>query len=243
MDGKRYRILDDIRGAAVLSMIAYHFVWDLVYIAGIDMGWYRGIAGILWQRSICCAFIVLSGFCWRLGRRKLRRGLTVFAAGGVVTAATLIAMPENAVICGILTLLGSCMLLMIPMDRSLRRVPAPVGFSVCLILYMVMENAWQGKILRGLVRLPEFLYRNLFTAFLGFPDKSFFSTDYFPLIPWAFLFVAGYYLYEMFRKQDWLRLLEHRGLPPLEWVGRNALIIYLLHQPLLMLGLGLFKII
>ena len=36
--------------------------------------------------------------------------------------------------------------------------------------------------------LPQALYASYTTAYLGFMPKSFFSTDYFPLLPWLFLF-------------------------------------------------------
>ena len=45
----------------------------------------------------------------------------------------------------------------------------------------------------GLVfgRVPEGLYRNMVTAFFGFPPAGFFSTDYFSFFPWIFLFGVG----------------------------------------------------
>lgn len=51
MKSGRYFALDGIRGLALLNMIAYHAVWDLVY---------------------------LFGFCEPLGKKKLKRGITVF---------------------------------------------------------------------------------------------------------------------------------------------------------------------
>ncbi|MBQ6684955.1 MAG: DUF1624 domain-containing protein, partial [Firmicutes bacterium] len=34
--------LDILRGATLVSMIAYHGCWDLVYLLGFDWSWYRG---------------------------------------------------------------------------------------------------------------------------------------------------------------------------------------------------------
>ena len=220
---KRYYILDDIRGIAVISMVLYHLMWDLVYMGGLDIGWYMGLPGLLWQRSICLTFILLSGFCWQLGRHRLRRGLIVFAGGAAVSLATLAVMPENRVLFGILTLLGCSMLIMIPLDRLLCRCPAPAGLIVSGALFAATQNVWMGDMLFGLIKLPETLYRNLLTAWLGFPSDGFFSADYYPMIPWLFLFMAGYFLYGVFQNRDWLRLLERKGSDRLEWLAATPL--------------------
>ena len=38
---KRYEKLDGVRGIALLHMIAYHMIWDLVYIYQLDWNWYQ----------------------------------------------------------------------------------------------------------------------------------------------------------------------------------------------------------
>ena len=63
--------------------------------------------------------------------------------------------------------------------------------------------------------------------------------DYFPIFPWIFLFVAGYFLYRIFHSRGWDEKLFARGnLPVINWLGRHTLPIYLIHQPVLY-GLGL----
>ena len=37
----RYHLLDGIRGIVLLSMIAYHFSWNMVYMYGAKWDWYR----------------------------------------------------------------------------------------------------------------------------------------------------------------------------------------------------------
>lgn len=107
----RYALLDELRGLDLVSMMLYHGCWDLVNLFGIQADWYYGLPGHLWQQSICWVFILLSGFCVQLGHHTLRRGAQVFGAGALVTAVTLLFMPEDRVIFGVLTLLGSAMLL------------------------------------------------------------------------------------------------------------------------------------
>lgn len=124
----RYALLDELRGLDLVSMMLYHGCWDLVNLFGIQADWYYGLPGHLWQQSICWVFILLSGFCVQLGHHTLRRGAQVFGAGALVTAVTLLFMPEDRVVFGVLTLLGSAMLLTGLLEKQLRRVPPAAGF-------------------------------------------------------------------------------------------------------------------
>lgn len=65
----RYALPDTLRGLTLLSMIAYHGCWDMVYILGADWPWYQSTGAYLWQQSICWTFILLSGYSFSLGRR------------------------------------------------------------------------------------------------------------------------------------------------------------------------------
>lgn len=209
----RYRLLDELRGLDLISMMLYHGMWDVVFLFGVAQKWYTGRPGFVWQQSICWVFILLSGFCLPLGHHPFRRGAVVFGAGALVTAVTLLFLPEDVVWFGVLTLLGSSMLLTAALDPLLRRVPPAVGVAVSA--------------------LPQALYASYTTAYLGFMPKSFFSTDYFPLLPWLFLFWAGYFLHHLVGRGR-LAPLRRSVCPPLGWMGRHSLVLYLLHQPVIL---------
>lgn len=81
MKPNRSGTLDTLRGLTLLSMMAYHGCWDLVYLRGLSWSWYHGFWAYVWQQSICCTFILLSGYCWQMGRHPLRRGLMSFGGG------------------------------------------------------------------------------------------------------------------------------------------------------------------
>ena len=111
MKKNRFQLLDTIRGIVLISMIIYHATWNMVYIYGMDWNWYKSRGAYIWQQSICWTFILLSGFCFSLGKRHLKSGLMIFGGGLLVTLVTLLAMPQNRVIFGVLTCIGSCILL------------------------------------------------------------------------------------------------------------------------------------
>lgn len=230
--------LDVIRSADLLSMILYHMTWDLVHLCGVSLSWYGDPAGYLWQQSICWIFILLSGFCWSLGHHPLRRGLTVLGASLLVSLVTCLILPEERIVFGILTFLGAAMLLMVPLERLLRHAPAVFGIVVSAGLFVLCRNINDGML--GFeawepAAFPEALYRNSVTTFLGFQEAGFFSTDYFSLLPWFFLFLTGYFLYRLLHERGVLSILsgEGRALRLFAVPGRHSLLIYLLHQPVL----------
>lgn len=222
----RYALLDELRGLDLVSMMLYHACWDLVFLFDVNMRWYAGTPGRLWQQTICWVFILLSGFCAPFGRYMLRRGTVVFGAGAVVTLATLVFMPEGRVIFGVLTFLGTAMLL--------KKVMPAVGLAVSAVLFAVCYPVGLGWVGLGgwKLMLPQSLYANYFTAFFGFYPDWFYSTDYFGLLPWLFLFWVGYYLHKAVGRRR-MEPLRRSVCPPLGWMGRHSLLLYLLHQPVI----------
>lgn len=143
----RYALLDELRGLDLVSMMLYHACWDLVFLFDVNMRWYAGTPGRLWQQTICWVFILLSGFCAPFGRYMLRRGTVVFGAGAVVTLATLVFMPEGRVIFGVLTFLGTAMLLTGVLEPLLKKVMPAVGLAVSAVLFAVcypVSLGWVG---------------------------------------------------------------------------------------------------
>lgn len=233
----RYGLLDSIRGLVLISMILYHSCWDLVYIFGKNWSWYEGVQAYIWQQSICWTFILLSGFCWSLGKKPFKRGLLVFLAGLLVSLVTIIFMPSEKVEFGVLSCIGSCMLLMIPLDRIFQKIPSIAGFISSILFFVLTRNINEGFLgfeKWRLWKLPEILYQGKWMTYVGFTEKSFFSTDYFSLIPWIFLFISGYFLFRIMKDKlpeaFWGQIMT-KECRPLSFLGRHSLIIYLLHQP------------
>jgi len=234
---QRWHGVDTLRGWTLVSMIAYHAAWDLVYLCGVDWPWYHSTGAYWWQQSICWTFILLSGFCWSVGRHRLKRGLMAFGGGLIVSAVTWIAMPESRIFFGVLSLLGASALLLIPLEKPLRKIPARLGAAVSFALFMLfgeVNRGWLGFEGALIAELPDWLYQNYLTAALGFPQPGFFSSDYFPLLPWFFLFLTGFFLFRITSHASWNEKLFARGqFPVLNFLGRNSLVVYLLHQPVL----------
>ena len=231
MGRPRYETLDTVRGLALASMIAYHASWDLVYMFGVDWPFYHSFGAHVWQQSICWTFILLSGYCFSLGRRQFRRGLTVFACGAVITIVTWAFMPSNLVLFGVLTLLGSSMLLANGFQPLLQRIPPRAGLAGSFCLFLLTRDVNAGYLGFEGTRIFRFHdgLRDLGTAYVGFPPPGFFSTDYFSLFPWFFLFLTGFYLF-LLRPEE---KPEGLRLPVVTAMGRHSLVIYMVHQPVI----------
>ena len=232
---ERYRLVDGIRGLCVLGMVIYHTLFDIAAFSGnIDSS--PLLSALELVRDLGAAvFILLSGFCFLSGTHRLRRFLILFIGGIVVTGVTYLVMPEAYVIYGILTFMAISGALMIPLDKIFSHIPPLAGLLLSLLSFFVLlrvNYAYVGTYDTVLFYLPVSLYRNYFTAFLGFPFNGFVSGDYYPLLPWIFAYFAGYFLRRLTDKSAKLKYLMQCRIPVFDVIGRYSLYIYLAHQPL-----------
>ena len=220
---KRFAILDTYRGFVILNMIAFHFLYDVFMAFGVDRTWYFQPVNRIWQQFICWSFILLSGWVWPYGASKaLKRGIFLNICGLIITAVTAIATPSQIVIFGVLNFLGCAVLLMIPLEKILKKIPSLVGLLAFFVLFMIFYycNTWSIGI-ESILLIP-----------IGFPTRGFFSSDYFSILPWFFLYVTGYYLGRILEnKKGFLRISDVK-IPVLDIIGRKSIWIYLIHQPL-----------
>ncbi len=238
----RYHALDSLRGLLLINMVLYHALYDVVYILGIPLPWYTGWPGYVWQQSICWGFIFLSGFCFRLSRHPVRHGLVVLGAGVLVSVITYLAMPSEFILFGVLYLLGLAGLIQCGVWQlwswwKRRPFPAWLGLGLSAGAFLLTRNVPRGSLgFEGweLLALPGWLYQWDWLAVAGLPGPGFHSSDYFPLIPWMFLYLCGYFLWRAVGHRRRVMEKLKPGFAPLAFLGRHSLLIYLLHQPVLM---------
>lgn len=248
---ERFHILDAYRGLTMISMVLYHASYDYFIIFMRNYDWLMSKVTFLWQQSICISFIIISGIVWSFGKKHaLKRGLILIAFGTAITFVTLIFMPEETIYYGILTFMGIATLFTILYDKIILMIKEKrksgsndlitagksdfIMIFICLILFALTRhfpNGYIGSRSHIIIRLPESLYRYPAFAPLGFPPSDFRSSDYFPFIPWIFMYIFGYHLGGILFKIDRLRKLLTYRIPFLTWLGTKSLLVYIIHQP------------
>ena len=233
----RVGLLDELRGFAIICMVVYHAMYDLKYLFGVDVpiffdGWFDVVRDIF-----AGLFIFISGTVCRYSSNNMKRGIQCFFIGMVMT----FVMPfftTGTIYFGILHFLGISMMIFGLGEKIFDLPPATVGIVICVILFILTWNVGSGYIgIGGLFELdlPSAAYDVGVLFPLGLHDSRFSSSDYFPLMPWFFLFIAGSY-FGIWAKQGSLP----RFFYPTHWkwlatVGRYTIWIYVLHQPVLYL--------
>ena len=173
-----------------------------------------------------------------LSRNTVKRGFIVLACGAAVSIVTAVIMPaigiEGAEIYfGILSCLGCCMIIGGLLQRPLKKCPAGIGMLICVLLFILTYSVSAHSLLFGLIKLPDSLYKSNLLCPLGFFGDDFFSADYFPLLPWLFMFLTGAFIGRYAEAGAFPEALYKSRCKFLQKAGKNSLWIYLLHQPAL----------
>lgn len=225
--------LDAIRGFCLFFMFYCHIVYDLTMLFQIttvnDGGlfeWTTNYTGII--------FITLSGICATLGKRPVKRGLTVFGGGMLVTIATWFlwrvgfAGKGLMIYFGVLHCIGICMILWALFQKLPWWVLIPVGLAV-----VCAKNLVSGIYMDTYLLLP-----------FGIHPRFFATSDYFPLLPCFGYFLIGGGLGRLLYKNKKSLLPEPKFFPfnALCFMGRHSLFIYLIHQPIIAGGIFLLSL-
>ena len=217
---KRFHILDAWRSLAIVLMIVYHFLFDLALFQVITWDQMFSTPLNIMQKFICCSFILLAGASARFSRSNLRHGLIVIAAGIVVAIGGSIG--GQIIRFGVLQLLGWSMMIYHFAGKLLQKIPGAILAVFSGALYILCES-WTNAVTVSAKWLYPF----------GFLYPGFSSADYFPLLPWFFLFLTGTVFGGWCLKHRNHRLLTAPLPAPLTFLGRHSLVIYLIHQPIL----------
>lgn len=221
---KKSRIweLDALRGVCILGMILVHGVLDVLGFGNTGIVWFDFIR--TWGSVV---FILLSGCCVTLGHHPVKRGLIVFGCGMVCTLVTFALVRFGffgggmIIRFGILHCLGLCMLSWVVFSNFPTWALAVTGAALVAL----------GIYFDGLTTQLSWLFP------LGITRPDFSSSDYFPLLPNLGYFLLGALLGRTVyrQKRSLLPRVNPQLLPirALSWCGRQSLLIYLAHQPIL----------
>ena len=202
--------IDFIRGLAIVGMIIYHLIFDLYFFGRGDLNPFSPPL-IIFARFVASVFLFLVGVTFFLSWKKYPRHRQLFIHN--LKRSLLIFLAASLV--SLVTFL---------IDPSLT-----VRFGILHLISISLLLLLPFSLIRSSVLL-------LATAFIfllaPFPSSALPAFDYYPLFPWFGLVLLGFALAPKIP-------LSHQVRPPsplfspLLFLGRHSLIVYLLHQPLL----------
>ncbi len=226
--------IDTWRGLAIVSMVIYHFAWDLksfaeVYIDLFSPFWFY------FQRSIASSFVLLVGISLTVSYNRalqkeggsqglywkfFRRGLLIFGTG-LAMGTVLRYMGMGHIEFGVLHMIGVSIILSYPFLRfrwlNLLFVAILMPLSYYLKTIPTDTTAW---------------------VWLGITPPGYAPQDFFPLVHWFSVVLIGIFignsLYPKGLRQFSLR--DYSAFFPfnlLGFLGKHSLVIYVIHQPIL----------
>ena len=242
---ERFWEIDLLRGIAIIMMIVFHLLYDLDHFGAYNLTVHSGFL-FYFARATATIFLLLVGISLTLSfsratqtqgtgkklyRKYLKRGSTIFAWGLVITVTTWLVLNDGFVLFGILHLIGISIILAYPLLKfRYWNLLLGLGFIAC------------GLFLKNITfSIPWLLW-------LGLIPNNYYTIDHFPLLPWFGVVLIGLFignlLYANYTRGFRLRDLSHfTGIRLFTFLGRHSLLIYLIHQPLLITVLYLLNLV
>ncbi len=239
--GKRIYLLDELRGLAVFCMVFYHAFYCMSEFFDIPLGTKLLDFFMPAEPFFAALFIVISGISSRLSHNNTRRGVKLLCVALALTVVTAVILPlikidGGEIYFGILHLLSLSMLIFSAIRAGCDKINPILGMCLCILLYAFtygVSARYVGFVGIKTFALPDVLYRTNYFMPLGFFNSSFYSADYFPLLPHLFMFLAGTFLGIYAANGKFPAFTYRQRSKALCFLGRHALIIYIVHQPVI----------
>lgn len=226
----RFNVIDLARGIALVAMATFHLSWDLEFFGYLEAGTTRTAGFVIYARLIASSFLFLAGFSLVLAHRggmKWRgygkRLALVAGAAAAITIATRIATPDAFIFFGILHMIAFASV------SGLLFLRAPVALTLAAGLFAIA--------------LPQFFRADVFNSlaswWIGLHTVPPRSNDFVPVFPFIGPFLIGMASSQWLTRSGRLAALGLYKGPgnavsrALTFAGRHSLIVYLVHQPVL----------
>jgi uncharacterized membrane protein len=228
----RIAAIDALRGGAILAMIGYHFAFDLTWFGIFRADFNNDTLWLTLRALIVSAFLLLVGVSLvlalqaRMSRHRFWRRIALIAfCAMLVTAGSYFAFPQSFITFGIL----HCIALSSVIAWPLVRYPLAALIAGVAIIGIGLQ-----------VQLSMFDTRWL--NWVGMMTHKPPTEDYVPLFPWLGVVLVGVAAGGWLARKDFLPLQPLSRSAPrwLNWVGRHSLLIYMVHQPVL---LGILRVL
>ncbi len=226
----RISLVDASRGLAILGVVLFHLVWDLRFLGFTAYDAFWDPVWLGFAKLLVSSFLTLVGVSLVLGHAQgvrwpafWRRFGILVAASAAVSIATWVQFQDGFVYFGVLHAialfsLGGVLFLRLPI------LLVAVASAIFLFAHFFFQSA-------------DFNVKAL--SWIGFWTEHPYTQDLVPIFPGFGFTLAGIVVTRVAMAQGWVEALgriDFKGFwyKALVWCGRWSLIIYLVHQPLLM---------
>lgn len=234
--------LDFLRGFSLFLMILMHFAYDLRYVFEFDIFSFLE-SKYFWvfvEPFFLCVFVGVSGICCSFSRNNFFRGLKLLIVAilfSIVTYLGKVIIDLNMlIIFNVLHMLSVSILvysLILLIEKKTKCNPTVTNVLMAFFGVWIIAMGEKIEMLKGIIDGPWLL------PFGIIGKNSFFMADYMALIPWLGVFLVGtvigrvcYGTRESLIKNP--AAIVTKITKPFEFLGRHSLIIYLVHQPIVL---------
>ena len=208
-------------------MVCFHIVFDLQMFGHLPFGTTLHPVFYWHARLVAGSFLFLAGVSLWLAHGQgirwpafWRRWIKLVAAAALVTVATYVALPEYFVYFGILHCIAASSLIGLLALRLPAAAVAALGAVIMVASYILPDPAFNAPLLR----------------FIGLATEPAMTVDFEPLFPWVGPFLLGLASAKWASAPGLLHRLALSDTPVLRrlaWPGQHSLVVYLVHQPIL----------
>lgn len=223
----RNTTVDLMRTLAIVLMVVFHFIYDLRTFGYHQWdipdgpGWKHFRYVILTLFFLCVGIGLVYAHSKIIHWQKFwKREFQVLVGALLVTAMSLVMFPANWIYFGVLHFIVLASVLALPFLRYPK---------LALVAAIVLIAGYNLGLLKSF--WPFHWVAQTWPGFLPA-----YANDWVPLIPWLAVVWLGIWLaHQHWFTQDPLKAIQ---LPAwAQWPGRHSLLVYLMHQPLLVGGL------
>lgn len=244
---KRIDLIDELRGIAIILMIIYHFLYQGVLWGSFDNRLVDNNMAEGVRLGAEYLFISLAGISSSFSKDNYKRGLICIYCGIFITIITYYLIPKELISFGILHFLGISIILYELLKNKIISINPTIGIVVSLIFFIITYLIFYKEMfLNQFIKIPliNHMKNNGYLNFIGLMSSSFVSSDYFPIVPWIFLFFSGVYIGKEIKSKNTIKeKISNGSFSILKFLGRHSLLIYMAHIPIIIGILLLYKYI